>query len=148
MTLIMETTQPEKIIVETTVNTSVKKTWDAWTNPINIIQWNSASDDWHTTKAENDLRPGGAFISRMEAKDGSFGFDFSGIYDKVILNQLIEYTLADDRKVSVTFHDFGEFTKIIEVFEAETENTVELQKTGWQAILDNFKKHAEGNLIG
>jgi uncharacterized protein YndB with AHSA1/START domain len=144
----METTRAEKIIVETIVNASLPKTWDAWTNPVVIVRWNAASDNWHTTRAENDLRPGGAFLSRMEAKDGSFGFDFIGIYDKVILNQLIEYTLADNRKVSVTFYDVGEFTKIIEIFEAETENPIELQKMGWQAILDNFKKHVEAKMMG
>ncbi len=148
MILHMETTRAEKIIVETIVNASLPKTWDAWTNPVVIVRWNAASDNWHTTRAENDLRPGGAFLSRMEAKDGSFGFDFIGIYDKVILNQLIEYTLADNRKVSVTFYDVGEFTKIIEIFEAETENPIELQKMGWQAILDNFKKHVEAKMMG
>ena len=148
MILHMETTRAEKIIVETIVNASLPKTWDAWTNPVDIVRWNAASDNWHTTRAENDLRPGGAFLSRMEAKDGSFGFDFIGIYDKVILNQLIEYTLADNRKVSVTFYDVGEFTKIIEIFEAETENPIELQKMGWQAILDNFKKHVEAKMMG
>ncbi|MEI7830825.1 MAG: SRPBCC family protein [Prolixibacteraceae bacterium] len=139
----MKTIHPIKILVETTVKASVTKTWDAWTNKDDIMQWNTASSEWHTTKTENDLRPGGAFLFRMEAKDGSFGFDFYGIYDKIILNQLIEYTLGDDRKVSVTFQNLGKNTKIIEIFEAETENTIELQKAGWQAILDNFKKHTE-----
>ena len=139
----MKTIHPIKILVETTVKASVTKTWDAWTNKDDIMQWNTASSEWHTTKTENDLRPGGAFLFRMEAKDGSFGFDFYGIYDKIILNQLIEYPLVDDRIVSVTFQNLGKNTKIIEIFEAETENTIELQKAGWQAILDNFKKHTE-----
>jgi uncharacterized protein YndB with AHSA1/START domain len=110
-----------------------------------VVNWNSASDDWHTTKAENDLRTGGTFSSRMEAKDGSFGFDFGGIYDEVIPNELIAYTMGDGRKVKVTFTENSGKTEVVETFDAETENPVEMQRGGWQAIMDNFKKYAEAN---
>lgn len=133
------------IRVETTINVPVEKVWKLWTEAEHITQWNNASDDWHTPIAENDLRTGGKFLSRMEAKDGSFGFDFGGTYDMVNLNEYIEYTLADSRKVKIVFTNKGVVTHIIETFEAETENPVELQQKGWQAILDNFKKYAEAN---
>lgn len=110
-----------------------------------IKKWNHASDDWHTTFAENDLRVGGTFSSRMEAKDGSFGFDFGGTYDEVETNRLIAYTLDDNRKVKIIFEVIGNKTKITEVFDAENENPIEMQKGGWQAILDNFKKYTENN---
>jgi uncharacterized protein YndB with AHSA1/START domain len=111
--------------------------------PEHITKWNSASDDWHTPYAENDLRTGGKFLSRMEAKDGSFGFDFGGVYDEVIPNKLIAYTMGDSRKVKVDFAANGNSTTVTTNFEAETENTIELQKNGWQAILNNFKKYVE-----
>jgi uncharacterized protein YndB with AHSA1/START domain len=107
------------------------------------MQWNNASPDWHTPKAENDLRKGGKFVSRMEAKDGSFGFEFWGIYDEVDHLALISYTMGDGRKAEVSFSAEGNQTKITETFEAESENPIEMQKAGWQAILDNFKKYAE-----
>ena len=137
----MDTTS--KITIETTVIAPVEKVWEAWTSPRDIIQWNRASEDWHTTKAENDLRVGGKFSSRMEAKDGSFGFDFEGIYDKVIPNELIEYSMADGRKVEIRFSLNENKTIITEIFEAEEQNSIEMQRAGWQAILDNFKKHIE-----
>ncbi|MEZ4691260.1 MAG: SRPBCC family protein [Ignavibacteria bacterium] len=141
----MEQDNKIKITVKATVNSPVEKVWEMWTNPEHIVKWNNASDDWHTTKAENDLRTGGKFLSRMEAKDGSFGFDFEGIYDNVIPNKLIEYSLGDIRKVKVEFEDENGKTNITEIFDAETTNSVELQRTGWQAILDNFKKYTESN---
>ncbi|MCB0726200.1 MAG: SRPBCC family protein [Ignavibacteriae bacterium] len=141
----MEQDNKIKITVKATVNSPVEKVWEMWTNPEHIVKWNNASDDWHTTKAENDLRTGGKFLSRMEAKDGSFGFDFEGIYDKVVPNKLIEYSLGDIRKVKVEFEDENGKTNITEIFDAETTNSVELQRTGWQAILDNFKKYTESN---
>ncbi|MGH2552339.1 MAG: SRPBCC domain-containing protein, partial [Chitinophagaceae bacterium] len=105
----------------------------------------NASDDWHAPIAENDLRAGGTFKTRMEAKDGSMGFDFGGVYDEVKTNELIEYTMGDGRKVSIAFKANGEETKIFETFEAENENPVEMQRGGWQAILNNFKKYTETN---
>jgi len=135
----------ETITVETLVNAPVEKVWEFWTKPEHITKWNAASDDWHTTRAENNLRIGGKFLSRMEAKDGSFGFDFEGIYTDVITHEKISYTLLDDRKVTITFSQTENGVQIIETFEAETENTLELQKLGWQAILNNFKKYVENN---
>jgi uncharacterized protein YndB with AHSA1/START domain len=118
-----------KITITTALNEPIEKVWDYFTNPIHIIKWNHASDDWHSTKAINDLRVGGKFEYRMEAKDGSFGFDFFGFYDKIIDFKLIEYTLGDDRKVSINFTNDGNEVFIEEIFEAESENPIELQKT-------------------
>jgi uncharacterized protein YndB with AHSA1/START domain len=132
-----------KITVQTTVDATIENVWKIWTTPNDIIHWNTASDDWHTTKAENDLKIGGKFSYRMEAKDGSFGFDFEGIYDTVKTNELIAYTMADGRKSIITFKQHGNKINISQTFEAETENTIELQKKGWQAIMNNFKKYTE-----
>lgn len=142
----METTNKTVITVETNVNAPVTKVWESWTKPEHIKKWNSASEDWHTPKAENDLRVGGAFSSRMEAKDGSFGFDFGGIYDEVKTNEIIAYTLGDGRKVKITFEVTDQGTKVTESFDAENENPVEMQREGWQSIMDNFKKYTEANL--
>jgi len=139
----METESKTKITVETTVNAPVDQVWKFWTTPEHIRQWSFADDSWHTPTAENDLRPGGRFVSRMEAKDGSMGFDFEGVYDEVKTNELIAYTLGDERKVNITFQDLGNQTKVVETFEAESQNSLELQQGGWQAILNNFKKHVE-----
>jgi uncharacterized protein YndB with AHSA1/START domain len=133
----------EKITIKTSIQAPVEKVWECWTDPKHIIQWNSASEDWHTPKAENDLRVGGRFSSRMEAKDGSTGFDFGGTYDIIRPNELISYTLDDDRKVTVAFSSKGKETKINETFEAENENPIDMQRIGWQAILDNFKTYTE-----
>ena len=141
----METIHKPTITIETTVNAPVTKVWDYWTKPEHIIKWNQASDEWHTTNAENDLRKGGKFSSRMEAKDGSFGFDFGGIYDEIKENKYIEYTMGDGRKVKIFFTSQNDQTKIVETFEAENTNSIEMQKGGWQAILDNFKKYTETN---
>ena len=140
----METTAT-KITVQTTINAPVEKVWQLWIAPEHITKWCAASDDWHTPRAENDVRAGGKFLSRMEAKDGSFGFDFGGVYDNVKKHELIEYTMGDGRKVSVRFSGEGNSTKVVETFEAENENPIEMQRGGWQAILDNFKKYAEAN---
>jgi uncharacterized protein YndB with AHSA1/START domain len=134
------------ITVETVVNAPINSVWKKWTNPDDIVKWNNASDDWHTTRAENDLKVGGKFLSRMEAKDGSMGFDFSGTYNTVKPNEIIEYTADDNRKVQVHFFDGDDKTTIIEVFEAENENPLEMQKSGWQSILNNFKKYTESKL--
>lgn len=139
----MDDQQKTILTVQTQVRTALDQVWQLWTDPAHIMQWNNASDDWHTTRAENDLRPGGRFVSRMEAKDGSFGFDFGGVYDKVMLHERIAYTLDDDRKVEITFKELGGETRILEIFEAENQNPEELQQKGWQAILDNFKRYAE-----
>ena len=141
----METTIKTNITVENTVNTPVEKVWQYWTSPEHICKWNNASDDWHTPRAENDLRVGGKFLSRMEAKDGSFGFDFGGVYDEVKTNEVIAYTIGDGRKVKINFTNQGNETKVVETFEAENENSIELQRGGWQNILDNFKKYTEAN---
>jgi uncharacterized protein YndB with AHSA1/START domain len=132
-----------KITVETTVNASINKVWQYWTEPKHIEKWNNASDDWHTPHAENDLRVGGKFLSRMEAKDGSFGFDFEGIYSEVIPFEKIKYGLEDGREVEIMFNGKGQTTEVIEIFDAENENPIEMQKGGWQAILNNFKKYVE-----
>lgn len=138
-------TQVKTVTVENTVKAPVEKVWKFWTSPEHITQWNNASDDWHTPRAENDLRTGGKFLARMEAKDGSVGFDFAGEYDEVKPNQLIKYTMGDGRKVRITFSSKGNETKVVETFDAESKNSIELQRTGWQAILDNFKKYVESN---
>jgi len=132
-----------EITVEAIVKAPVERVWKYWTEPEHIKQWNNASEDWHTPHAENDLRVGGAFSSRMEAKDGSFGFDFGGVYDEVSEHERIVYTLGDGRKVAINFISQGEATRVVETFEAEETNAVEMQQAGWQAILDNFKKYAE-----
>ena len=134
------------ITVETVINAPINSVWKKWTNPDDIVIWNNASDDWHTTRAENDLKVGGKFLSRMEAKDGSTGFDFSGTYNTIKPNEIIEYTADDNRKVQVHFFDGDDKTTIIEVFEAENENPIEMQKSGWQSILNNFKKYTESKL--
>ena len=139
----METVNKTTITVQGTINAPVEKVWKFWTTPEHITKWNKASDDWHTPFAENDLRVGGKFLSRMEARDGSFGFDFGGVYDKIKVNELIEYTLGDGRKVIINFKSNGNETKVVETFEAENENSIEIQRGGWQAILDNFKKYVE-----
>ena len=133
------------ISVETTVNAPVDKTWKYWSAPEHIMKWNNASDDWHTPKAENDLRTGGKFSSTMAAKDGSQSFDFTGVYDTVEEPHLIEYTMDDGRKVEIMFTKNGEATDIKESFEAESSHPSDMQKAGWQAILDNFKKYTETN---
>ena len=141
----MTPTNTTKVTVENTVNAPVEKVWKLYTGPEHIKKWNSASDDWHTPSAENDLRVGGKFSSRMEAKDGSMGFDFAGVYDDVKTNELIAYTMGDGRQAKITFANQDNKTKVAVTFDAETQNSVEMQKDGWQAILDNFKKYVEAN---
>ncbi|MBS1553038.1 MAG: SRPBCC family protein [Bacteroidetes bacterium] len=131
------------IVVETLINAPADKLWELWTEPEHITKWNNASDDWHTPRAENDLRAGGKFLWRMEARDGSAGFDFEGTYTNVKPNERIEYVLADGRKVKIEFNQEGNKCRITETFDAENSNPAEMQKKGWQSILDNFKKYAE-----
>lgn len=132
-----------KITVQVVVNSPVEHVWQCWTSAEAISKWNNASDDWHTPYVDNNVKPGATFVWRMEAKDGSFGFDFSGVYDQVVVYKLLEYTLGDSRRVKVEFVDQGKTTAVVETFEAESQNPLELQQKGWQAILDNFKKYAE-----
>ncbi len=141
----METTNKIFLKVENIIVAPIDKVWAYWTLPEHITKWNFASDDWHTPHAANDLRKGGSFTARMEAKDGSFGFDFAGVYDEVQNNKYIEYTACDGRKVKIDFLAEGGKTKISESFEPESENPHELQKAGWQAIMNNFKKYTEAN---
>ena len=139
----METSTKKSITVEATLNAPVKKVWEFWTDPKHIIHWNQASHNWHTPKAENDLRVGGKFLLRMEARDGNFGFDFGGFYDEIKIHKLISYTLDDGRKVKITFNENKNETKMVETFQAESTNSREKQHKGWQAILDNFKHYVE-----
>lgn len=141
----METQKATVITIETTVDAPVQKVWEYWSSPEHITQWNQASDDWHSPWAKNDLREGGSFSTRMEARDGSMGFDFGGVYDVVRNNEYIEYTMGDGRKVKTTFRPEGNKTHITESFDAETTHSVDMQKGGWQAILDNFKSYTEAN---
>lgn len=131
-----------KITVEKLVNASRAAVWDAYTTPEDIVHWNAASDDWHTTKAKVDLREGGEFSSRMEAKDGSFGFDFAGVYTKIVPQSLIEYAFGD-RTCAVEFSETGNGVIVRINFDAETLNPPERQQEGWQAILDNFARYVE-----
>ena len=138
-------TEKTIITVKAIINAPITKVWKLYTDPKHIVKWNTPSDDWHTTKAENDLKIGGKFLSRMEAKDGSFGFDFSGIYTEVKLNETIVYTIDDGRNVSVNFTDDENTTKVVITFDAETQNSIEMQKGGWQSILNCFKNYTETN---
>ncbi|MEW5675145.1 SRPBCC family protein [Flavobacterium enshiense] len=139
----MATSEKATITVAATVNVPIEKVWQFWTNPQHITQWNNASNDWHTPKATNDLRKDGAFNYRMEAKDGSFGFDFEGNYTDVKTNELIEYIITDGRKVQIVFETLDNETHITQTFEAEEVHPAELQQDGWQAILNNFKRYSE-----
>jgi uncharacterized protein YndB with AHSA1/START domain len=139
----METQNKTAITVETTVNAPTEKVWESFTKPEHITKWNFAADSWQCPSAQNDLRKGGNFTYRMEAKDGSFGFDFGGTYDDVQENERISYTLGDNRKADIQFIPQVNQTRVIETFEAENQNPVEMQRGGWQAILDNFKKYTE-----
>jgi len=132
----------KKISVETTVAAPIEQVWRAWNTPEDIVQWNAASDDWHTTRSEVDLRAGGTFSSRMEARDGSMGFDFTGTYTKVVEHQLIESAFGD-RTLVVEFIPGPGGVTVRETFEAEATHSEEQQRAGWQAILNNFKKHVE-----
>lgn len=142
----METENKTAITVEATINAPVKMVWEFWTEPEHITQWCQASDDWHAPYAENDLRPDGKFKTRMEAKDGSMGFEFEGIYTDVQTYKLIEYVLGDGRKVSITFTSDDNVTHVSETFDPETVNPVEMQRGGWQAILNNFKNYSEATV--
>jgi len=141
----METATKTVITVEAVIKAPVEKVWKFWNEPKHIIQWCTASDEWHTPYSDNDLRKDGKFKSTMAAKDGSMSFDFEGVYTNVQPNKVIEYVIADGRIVKIAFTANGNETKVVESFEAEGTNPVEMQRGGWQAILDNFKKYTEAN---
>jgi uncharacterized protein YndB with AHSA1/START domain len=132
-----------KITIETLVNAKLDQVWNAWNNPEDIKRWNSADESWHTTESTVDLREGGTFRSRMEAKDGSMGFDFEGTYTRVVPKQAIEYRMSDGREVQVGFADGPDGVLVKQTFDAETENPPEMQREGWQAIQDNFGRYVE-----
>ncbi|WP_347174680.1 SRPBCC family protein [Polaribacter uvawellassae] len=133
------------IKVETTINASLEKVWEFWINPKHITQWNFASNEWCCPTAINDLKPNGEFVWRMEAKDGSMGFDFTGTYQTVIINEFISYKMEDGRIVNIRFSAQENGIQLTETFEAEGTNSDEQQSAGWQAILENFKKYVESN---
>ena len=133
----------KKITAEVTINKPVEIVWKTWTTPADIMQWNIPFDDWHSPKVENDVKEGGQFLFRMESKESSEGFDHSGTYDKVINNQLVEYTVSDGRKSIIQFLSEGDKTRIIESFEPEAGNPVDMQRDFCQSVLNNFKRYAE-----
>jgi uncharacterized protein YndB with AHSA1/START domain len=141
----METKEKTTITVKTTVNAPIEKVWECWSAPEHITKWCQASDDWHAPYAENDLQTGGKFKTTMAAKDESVSFDFEGVYSDVQQNKLIAYSMSDGRKVSITFDADGDKTHVTETFDPEDTNPIEMQRGGWQAILDNFKKYTEEN---
>src|SRR5690554_2618764 len=134
-----------KITIEALIAADIEKVWDFYTDPEHITKWNYASDDWHCPKAENDMKIGGKYAARMEVKDGSFGFDFEAVYDEIIPFEKIVYTIEDGRKVVTVFENLNDKTKVTTIFEAENQNPVDMQKAGWQAILNNFKRYVETN---
>jgi uncharacterized protein YndB with AHSA1/START domain len=135
--------QAQEIQIQTVIQRPVAEVWTYWTEPEHIKAWNAASDDWHTTEATNDVQAGGRFSSHMAAKDGSVGFDFSGVYLEAILYEKLAYTIDDGRHVTIQFTANGDETEVVETFEAESTNPPEMQQAGWQAILDRFKAYAE-----
>jgi uncharacterized protein YndB with AHSA1/START domain len=139
----MENNRPV-IVVETTINKPIERVWEIWTDPADIMEWNIPFDDWHCPKVETDLRPGGHFIFRMETKDGSEGFDHSGIYDQVIPPELITYTGYDGRKSIIAFYREAEKTRLEETFEPDSQNPVEMQRDFCQSVINRFKRYAEG----
>lgn len=135
----------KQITIQATIAADIKKAWDYYTNPQHIINWNFATDDWQCPWAKNDLKPGGTYSARMEAKDGSFGFEFEAVYDTVVDQKNFAYTMGDGRKATVSFENKDNKTIVIVSFDPESENPIEMQRGGWQAILDNFKKYTEAN---
>ena len=135
----------QKIKIEALISADLSKVWASWTKPEHITQWNFATPEWQWPTAQNDLRVGGKYCARMEARDGSFGFDFEAVYDEVTNQKRLSYTMPDGRKVITDFESAGAATKITTVFDAETENSVDMQKSGWQSILNNFKAYVEGH---
>jgi len=134
---------PAPITIRASIEAPIDTVWKLWTEPKHITQWCNASDEWHAPKVENNLQPGGKFLTRMEAKDGSLGFDFEGTYSNIAKYSLIEYDMADGRHVSIHFSKLNDGTEIVQTFDPEEENPLEMQQNGWQAILNNFKNYAE-----
>lgn len=134
---------PTRITVSASIKRPVAHVWNMWTDPAHIIQWNAASDDWHCPKASSELKAGGRFSSTMAARDGSFSFDFEGVYDDVQPHKRIAYTMNDGRTCEILFSPENGGTRVVESFDAEMQNPLELQRSGWQAILDRFKAYAE-----
>ncbi|MEW6773967.1 MAG: SRPBCC family protein [Bacteroidota bacterium] len=132
-----------KITVQALIKADIRKVWDYYTKPEHITKWNFAIDTWHCPSASNDLRVGGKYVARMEAKDSSFGFDFEGIYNQVTEHKGFTFTMPDNRVVKVTFNDKGSETEVVVTFDAENQNPIEMQQQGWQAILNNFKSYVE-----
>lgn len=143
----METSTKTTISIEAIINAPVEKVWQNWTSTSAITKWNSASPEWYTPQANHDLQPGGRFTYRMEARDGSFGFDFGGVFDVVKPNEYLETTLDDGRKVKTTLTSKGNETHLSQIFEAEETHTIEQQRQGWQNILDSFKDYVETLLL-
>ena len=137
--------ESSKITVEAAIAADAQKVWEYWTKPEHITQWNFATDEWECPKAENDLSVGGKYFARMQAKDGSFGFDFEGIYEEVVPGKKLSYTFADGRKVTTHFENRGDATSVSTTFDGDREHDADMQRAGWQAILDNFKKYTETN---
>lgn len=136
----------DKVKIDITILAPVEKVWDYFNAPKHITKWNLAHESWFCPSSENDLKVGGKFNNRMEAKDGSFGFDFIGVYDEVILNERIKYHIEDGREVEVIFEKIDEnTTKVTEIFDPEKQNSVEMQREGWYAILNNFHKYVENH---
>lgn len=135
-----------QITVTTLIEAPIEHVWECWTNPDHIMEWNHASDDWHCPAATNDLTIGGKFSSTMSANDGSVSFDFEGTYTDIVENERIEYSLADDRHISVTFEEEDGKIRVTEVFDAENENPIEMQQAGWQSILNNFRDYTEASI--
>jgi uncharacterized protein YndB with AHSA1/START domain len=143
----MELAERIKVTVQVTINASIETVWECWNDPVDIVKWYNASPDWHTPRATNDLSMGGKFNYRMEAKDGSMGFDFEGIYDFIDPYRQIDYTLGDERKVRIAFSTHNNTTEVVETFDAEEINSIELQQNGWQSILNNFKCFVESQTV-
>lgn len=137
----------KQITIQASISAPLDKVWALYTEPKHITKWNNASPDWHTPSAKNDLKTGGKFVFRMEAKDGSAGFDFEGTYDEVKTHKLISYSIIDGRKVKITFSEEDNKTKVVITFDPENINSLELQRAGWQFILDNFKNYVENKKI-
>lgn len=135
----------QKITIQTTVNGSRQKVWECYTDPAHITNWNYSIDTWHCPSASNDMKKGGKYKARMEAKDGSFGFDFEATYNEIVEGEKFTYTMTDNRVLNAEFKELGDKTEVIITFDPENENPIEMQRQGWQSILDNFKKYTESN---
>ncbi len=134
-----------KITIQAVVAADRQKVWDCYTQPEHITKWNFATDTWHCPAASNDMRVGGKYLARMEAKDGSFAFDFEAVYNEIVDGEKFTYTMPDNREIQVSFEQTDDKTRVTVTFDPENENPVDLQRSGWQSILDNFRKYAEEN---